>query len=146
MRHLFLTAFTLIAACKPAPKTEHATMKVATPGEVNQPSAAERVVQLQYDAYNRHDVEAFVGAHAPDVRFYRYPDSLVINGRPALRERFGRLFASAPQVHATIDARITHGDFVVWRETATGIRAARLIRGSLYGRSTGPNHAGSGDS
>jgi hypothetical protein len=26
----------------------------------DQPSAAERVVQRQYDAYNRHDVEAFV--------------------------------------------------------------------------------------
>ena len=36
-----------------------------------------------------------------------------------------RLFASAPQVHATVEARITHGDFVVWRETATGMPRGR---------------------
>jgi hypothetical protein len=84
-------------------------------------SAAECIVRLQYDAYNRHDLEAFVAAHAPDVRFYRYPDSLVLDGRAAVRERFGRLFASAPTVHATVDARMTHGDIVVWQETATGM-------------------------
>lgn len=28
-------------------------------------SEAERVVLQQQDAYNRHDIEAFVGAHAP---------------------------------------------------------------------------------
>ena len=84
-------------------------------------SAAERVVRMQYDAYNRHDLEAFVAAHAPDVRFYRYPDSLVLNGRAAVRERFGRLFATAPQVHATVDARMARGDIVVWQETATGM-------------------------
>ena len=57
--------------------------------------------------------------HAPDVRFYCFPDSLVFEGHAALRERFGRLFAAAPQVHATTDARMVHGDFVVWQETAT---------------------------
>jgi hypothetical protein len=86
-----------------------------------QPSAAELVVTRQYEAYNRHDLEAFVAAHAPNVRFYRYPDSLVIEGRDALRERFGKLLATAPEVHATVNARMTQGDKVVWQETATGL-------------------------
>jgi len=107
----------LAAACRPAgPRPQPPT---ATQAE--QPSAAERVVRLQYDAYNRHDLEAFVAAHAPDVRFYRYPDSLMLEGRAALRERFGRLFATAPRVHATVDARMTRGDVVVWQEAATGM-------------------------
>jgi predicted SnoaL-like aldol condensation-catalyzing enzyme len=46
---------------------------------------------------------------------------LVLDGRAAVRERFGRLFATAPRVHATVDARMTRGDFVVWQETATGM-------------------------
>ena len=87
----------------------------------DQPSAAERVVQLQADAYNRHDVDAFVALHAPDVRFYRYPDSLVFEGHAALRERFKRLFTTAPQVNATVDDRMVHGNVVVWKETATGM-------------------------
>jgi uncharacterized protein (TIGR02246 family) len=82
-------------------------------------SPAEHVVQKQAEAYNRHDLEAFVALHAPDVRFYRFPDSLVFEGHAALRERFGRLFATAPQVHATTDARMVHGNVVVWQETAT---------------------------
>lgn len=100
-----------------------------TAARQEQPSAAERVVQLQYDAYNRHDLEAFVAAHAPDVRVYRFPDSLIIEGRAALRERFGKLFATAPQVHATVEARITQGDFVVWRETATGLPGGKTNTG-----------------
>jgi uncharacterized protein (TIGR02246 family) len=106
----------LTAACRsPSQRPQPSTAA----GE--QLSAAERVVRMQYDAYNRHDLEAFVATHAPDVRFYRYPDSLVLNGRAAVRERFERLFATAPQVHATVDARMARGDIVVWQETATGM-------------------------
>lgn len=115
----------LAAACQPASEPPRS----ATRGQEAQLSAAERVVRLQYDAYNRHDLEAFVAAHAPDVRVYRYPDSLVLDGRAALRERFAKLFATAPQVHATVEARITHGDFVVWRETATGLPGGKTNTG-----------------
>ena len=91
------------------------------PAPKEQLSEAERVVLQQQDAYNKHDIEAFVAAHAPDVRFYRYPDSLVFEGRDSVRARFGRLFAKAPSVHASTDARMAHGDIVVWQETATGM-------------------------
>jgi hypothetical protein len=107
----------LAAACRPAGPRPEASTGVRE----ERPSASERVVRMQYDAYNRHDLDAFVAAHAPDVRFYRYPDSLVLDGRAAVRERFGRLFATAPRVHATVDARMTLGDIVVWQETATGM-------------------------
>jgi hypothetical protein len=92
-----------------------------TPVAEHQPSAAEGIVQLQAEAYNRHDLDAFVALHAPDVRFYRYPDSLVFEGHAALRERFKRLFATAPRVHATTDDRMVHGNFVIWKETATDL-------------------------
>jgi hypothetical protein len=117
---------TLLAiACRPTDR--RSAPATATPQE--QPSAAERVVQLQFDAYNNHDLEAFVAAHAPDVRAYRFPDSLILEGRAALRERFGKLFTTAPQVHATVEARITQGDFVVWKETATGLPGGKTNTG-----------------
>jgi hypothetical protein len=120
---LFLTL--LAIACRPTGQ------RPGPPAAVReeQLSAAERVVQLQYDAYNRHDLEAFVAAHSPDVRVYRYPDSLMLEGREALRDRFRKLFATAPQVHATVEGRITHGDFVVWRETATGLPGGKTNTG-----------------
>ena len=118
---------TLLAiACRPAERRP----APSTATRQEQPSSeAERVVQRQYEAYNNHDLEAFVAAHAPDVRAYRFPDSLILEGRAALRERFGKLFATAPQVHATVEARITHGDFVVWRETATGLPGGKTNTG-----------------
>ncbi|HEX3236362.1 MAG TPA: nuclear transport factor 2 family protein [Gemmatimonadales bacterium] len=96
-------------------------LQPSTASGQEQSSAPERVVQMQADAYNRHDLEGFVALHAPDVRFYLYPDSLVFEGRDSVRARFRRLFAKAPSVHATTDARIVQGDFVVWQETATGL-------------------------
>ena len=107
----------LAAACRP----EGQQSDTSTSVEQENTSAAERIVQLQADAYNRHDLEAFIALHAPDVRFYRYPDSLVFEGHTALRERFERLFAAAPQVHASTDDRMVYGNFVVWKETATDL-------------------------
>ena len=107
----------LTVGCQPAGQSS----QTKTAGGEGQLSEAERVVRLQYDAYNRHDLDAFVAAHAPAVRLYRYPDSLVIEGRDAVRERFGKLFAKAPKVHANVDARMAQGDIVVWQETATGL-------------------------
>jgi uncharacterized protein (TIGR02246 family) len=115
----------LVMACRPAGPRQQST----TAGVEEQPSAAERVIRQQYEAYNRHDIEAFVAVHAPDVRAYRYPDSLILAGRDALRERFAKLFADAPQVHATVEARMTHGDFVIWRETATGLPGGKTNTG-----------------
>jgi hypothetical protein len=120
---LFLMILTI--GCRPSGRPQ----QFATGAHEEQPSAAEGVVRQQYEAYNRHDLEAFVAAHAPDVRAYLYPDSLLFTGRQALRERFGKLFAAAPQVHATVEARITHGDFVVWRETATGMPGGKTNTG-----------------
>jgi hypothetical protein len=54
---------------------------------------------------------------------------LILEGREALRDRFKKLFATAPQVHATVKGRITHGDFVVWRKTATGLPGGKTNTG-----------------
>ncbi len=107
----------LLTACGPG----GARTEPAAGAAEGLPSAAERAVQRQYEAYNRRDLEAFVAAHAPNVRFYLYPDSLALEGRDAIRERFGKMFTSSPQLHATVEARMTQGDIVVWKETATGL-------------------------
>jgi hypothetical protein len=72
-------------------------------------SAAERVVQQEFDAYNRRDLGAFLVTNAADARYVRYPDSVVVAGRDSLRARFGRLFAAAPRLHAHLDARLARG-------------------------------------
>ena len=110
-----------LMACGPTRDRSEAPTR--TPEE--QPSVAERAVQRQYEAYNRQDIEEFLAAHSPNVRFYRYPDSLLFEGRDAIRERFGKMFASSPQLHATVNARMTSGNKVIWKETATGMPGGR---------------------
>ena len=82
-------------------------------------TAAERVVRQEVEAYNRHNLDAFLATYAPDARYVRYPDSVMVAGRDSLRARFGRLFAAAPRVHAGVDARMARGDFVIYQLTAT---------------------------
>jgi hypothetical protein len=81
----------------------------------------ERIVQLQLDAYDAGDIEAFVATYTEDVEIYDHPSTLRMKGREALRESYGRMFAGAPDLKTHIAKRIVRGDFVIDDETVTGI-------------------------
>lgn len=83
-------------------------------------SEAERVVQVQLEAYNARDVEAFAATYADDVRIYDYPDRLRYEGIDTLRARYGEAFRSGPDVRARISKRIVQGNFVIDHEHVTG--------------------------
>jgi imidazolonepropionase-like amidohydrolase len=92
-----------------------------TPAAAPAPSPAERVVQAQLDAYNRHDLEAFAATYAPDARGYVYPDRPMFSGGAELRATYGRFFAAAPAVRARVVRRIAQGDHVIDHEEVTGM-------------------------
>ena len=87
-------------------------------------TAAERVVQAQLEAYNRHDLDAFVATYAPDARGYAYPDRPTFTGAAELRTRYGQFFAAAPTVRARIVRRIAQGNYVIDHEEITGMPGA----------------------
>jgi hypothetical protein len=91
-------------------------------------SAEERVVQAQLEAYNRHDIDAFVATYAADVRGYRYPDQQTFAGLDSLRTGYAQFFAGAPNVRATVLARIVQGRFVIDHEELTGLPNGRTQR------------------
>ena len=66
-------------------------------------SGPERVVQEQVEAYNRHDIEAFLKTYSPEVKVFEFPDTLRFSGHEAMRERYGKLFKSEPGLTATGD-------------------------------------------
>lgn len=115
------------AACRPAPGTP-----VANPAPAVRTSPdtteAERVVQAQLEAYNRHDVEAFAATYATDVRGYAYPDRPLFTGIDSLRAQYARFFASAPQVRATVTQRMVQGAHVIDHEEVTGLPDGRTLR------------------
>jgi dienelactone hydrolase len=77
------------------------------------------VVSRQLEAYNRHDIEAFLATFAPNVKMYNR-DGTMMSGRRALRETYGPRLA-ARRCRAEIVNRIAEGSWVVDQEIAHGI-------------------------
>jgi len=80
--------------------------------------SVEAVVDRQIEAYNAHDLEAFVATYAEDVQLERHNEVTV--GREALAARYGPIFA-AGRCHAVITARMREGEWIVDHEIAHGL-------------------------
>ena len=115
----------LLIAIVPALLLAACTVKVergpsASPGP---PSEAERIVQAQVDAFNRHDVEGFMAAYAPDAIHWEYPADTVFAGAARIRAHYTELFSDpdAAQLHAEVRSRIVKDRFVIDEEYVTGL-------------------------
>lgn len=53
-------------------------------------AAVDRLVQ----AYNAGDIEAFLGCFSETPKLYRFPDTLVFDGRDAMRAEYEQQFAN----------------------------------------------------
>jgi hypothetical protein len=86
-----------------------------------QPAGAEQVVQIQLEAYNHRDVDAFLNTYASDAKLYDHPDKLWASGLEQMRQVYSRLFKEAPNLHAKVSNRIVQGEFVIDQELVTGL-------------------------
>jgi imidazolonepropionase-like amidohydrolase len=91
-------------------------------------TSAEKVVQVQLEAYNRRDLEAFVATYAADVRIYNHPDALIMTGHDGLRDGYRDFFAKAPALKATVTRRIVQGNYVIDHEHVTGLPGGGDLR------------------
>ncbi|MBK9991742.1 MAG: nuclear transport factor 2 family protein [Verrucomicrobia bacterium] len=78
----------------------------------------ESIVQAQFDAFNRRDLEALVAIYADDAELYEHPTKLLAKGSIELRERFALRFAE-PNLHACLLKRIIMGGTVIDHELVT---------------------------
>lgn len=94
-----------------------------TPAHTTDADAPEAVVQRQLDAYNRHDLDAFMATYRDDAKVWRMPSATpAFDGADAIRsfyrdERFNR-----PTLHAELVARSVVGRKVADHERVTGLR------------------------
>jgi hypothetical protein len=121
-------ACTASTAAKPptvaAPSIE--APSVAAPSAEVSPSSPEGIVEGQLAAFNRRDLEGFLGFYADDAVLLKYPDQVTHSGKDALRTRYQRTFKNL-NVRAAILKRVTIGRFVVDRERITAPPAAGAI-------------------
>ena len=101
-------------------------------------------VQAQLDAYNAHDVEAFVACYSRNVKMYDAAGALVIDGSEATRARYERLFASSPQLQAEVTQRTRIGTPQAWYVVDTERVSGREEPGSPRAFEVLVLYAGSG--
>ena len=89
---------------------------------------ASDIAQRQLDAYNRGDVEAFAAVFDEACVVRAFPSGeVLLEGREALRERYGRQFEACPRLHARLLARVSHDAVVIDHEEVTGLDAERTV-------------------
>ena len=84
------------------------------------PRTPEAVVQQGANAFNAHDLGGFLDAFAPGLEVYAHPDSLVMEGRSALREQYASTFQAADQLRVEVHHTAPIGNTVALHETIRG--------------------------
>jgi len=77
-------------------------------------------VEGQLLAYNDRDLERFIVAYSTDVVIEDGENKLLMNGHNQMRESYGTLFETYPELHCKIVSRIKVGNYVVDEEEITG--------------------------
>jgi hypothetical protein len=86
-------------------------------------SEAVKVVQRQLDAYNAHDLQAFIATYNDDVSVYRVPaTSPALSGKLKLSEFYKNSRFNLPNLHAELLHRSAVGDKVIDHERIAGLR------------------------
>jgi imidazolonepropionase-like amidohydrolase len=85
------------------------------------PPSPEDLAQMQLNAYNARNLEAFLAVYHPDVEVYSFPSTLQYSGREKMREIYGEFFEKATNLHCRLVNRITYENTVIDREYVTGV-------------------------
>jgi hypothetical protein len=75
----------------------------------------EEVVQQQLNAYNAHDLEAYLDMYSEDIEVYVFPDSLKTKGKAALRKEYD-FVNKTPKLFCKLLNRIVQGNMVIDHE------------------------------
>lgn len=77
--------------------------------------APEAIVQVQLDAYNARDMDAFLATYAEDAELFGFPAASQTKGKEAMRKRYIPRFGDTI-LHAVIVKRIVMGNTVIDHE------------------------------
>lgn len=86
------------------------------------------VAQRQLDAYNARDLESFLDCYVDDCVVRSWPSGeVMMEGKEAMRARYGALFEAHPDLHAKLRARIEHGAYAIDHEEVVGLREGETV-------------------
>ena len=95
--------------------------------------APEAVVQRQLDAYNRHDLDAFMATYREDAKVWRMPAAApALDGAEAIRAFYRDSRFNLPGLHAELVARTVLGRKVSDHERVTGLHETATEALAVY--------------
>ena len=88
------------------------------------------------DAWNRHDLDAIVAMHAPDMVFENHTAGERAEG-PEVREHIARIFDAWPDIAFTTRRLYVRDDLVVQEWTASATHTKEMRRGDIVAPPSG---------
>src|SRR5438874_8962363 len=98
--------------------------------------ALRAVIDRYNDAWNRHDVDAIVAMHAPDMVFENHTAGERAEGED-VREHIAAIFAGWPDIAFATRRLYVRDDLVVQEWTATATHTREMRRGDLVAQPSG---------
>lgn len=80
------------------------------------------IIEEQVYAYNARDLERFIATYSPNIVIEDGESNVHLKGHEQMREQYGALFNTNPELHARIINRMRIGKYTVDEEEITGIR------------------------
>ena len=91
------------------------------------------VVQRQLDAYNAHDLDAFMATYRDDAKVWRMPATApALDGADAIRAFYRDQRFNRPALHAALVSRTVVGGKVADHERVTGLRDVPVDALAVY--------------
>jgi len=94
-------------------------------------NSAEYLVQQQLNAYNAHDLDAFLEPYAEDVELYEFPGKLIMKGKDAMRKDY-EFITKVPKLYCKVQKRIIQGNMVIDHEEVSGFGPKPLYAVAIY--------------
>lgn len=94
-------------------------------------NSPEYLVQQQLNAYNAHDVEAFLEPYAEDVELYEFPGKLLMKGKDNMRKDY-QFLTKVPALYCKIQKRIVQGNMVIDHEEVSGFGPKPMYAVAIY--------------
>ncbi len=91
----------------------------------------EEVAQLQLNAYNAHDLEAFLDLFSEDVEMYTFPDTLTMKGKVTMRKDYD-FITKTPKLFCKLLNRIVQGNMVVDHQEVHGFGNKPFYEIAIY--------------
>jgi len=89
------------------------------------------LAQQQLNAYNAHDLEAFLEPYAEDVEIYNFPSTLEMKGKAEMRKNY-QFVTQVPKLHCNLLNRIVQGNMVIDQEEVFGFGEKPVYATAIY--------------